>query len=241
MPNTQQNIQNEIEQSKKEIDLLQDRLKKNEKSLNQFQNGLIHIRRIRVKKGQRTDLSQTREIQNIVKDILQNKIRQIQKNTNLLQNILAQVKKRKRLFEKGLKKIMQNLSRNEFHQITEMRGQSRDELERIAKIIISLLKSKESIAEHLNNNLDHDDDKISYIRRIFNRLKVILPKRYRKEIKKKLYEIEKNEDLSEAEKEENDEYLRKLVRDLNNKEKCPYDRDDFDYYGIRDRKFISLV
>ena len=182
MPNTQQNIQNEIEQIKKEIDLLQDRLKKNEKSLNQFQNGLIHIRRIRVKKGQRTDLSQTKEIQNIVKDILQNKIRQIQKNTNLLQNILAQVKKRKRLFEKGLKKIMQNLSRNEFHQITEMRGQSRDELERIAKIIISLLKSKESIAEHFNNNLDHDDDKISYIRRIFNRLKVILPKRYRKEI-----------------------------------------------------------
>ena len=47
----------------------------------------------------------------------------------------------------------------------------------------------------------------------------ILPKRYRKEIKEKLYEIENNEDLSEAEKEENDEYLRKLVRILNNKEK----------------------
>ena len=46
MPNLQQNnIQNEIEQIKKEIDLLQDRLKKNEKSLNQFQNGLMHIRR----------------------------------------------------------------------------------------------------------------------------------------------------------------------------------------------------
>ena len=55
------------------------------------------------------------------------------------------------------------------------------------------------------------------------------------EIKEKLYEIENNEDLSEAEKEENDEYLRKLVRNLNNKEKySPYDRDDFDYYGIRD-------
>ena len=49
----------------------------------------------------------------------------------------------------------------------------------------------------------------------------------------------KNEDLSEAEKEENDEYLRKLVRILNDKEKhSPYDRDDLDYYGIRDRKFI---
>ena len=136
MPNTQQNnIQNEIKQINKEINLLQDR-QKNEKSLNQFQNGLIHIRRIRVKKGQRTDLSQTKEIQNIVKDILQNKIKQIEKNTNLLQNILAQVKKRKRLFEKGLKKIakMQNLSQNELNQIAEMRGQSRDELERIAKI-----------------------------------------------------------------------------------------------------------
>ena len=106
MPNTQQNnIRDEIEQIKKEIDLLQDRLKKNEKSLNQFQHGLMQIRRIRVKKGQRTDLSQTKEIQNIVKDILQNKIKQIEKNTNLLQNILTRVKKGKRLFEKGLKKI----------------------------------------------------------------------------------------------------------------------------------------
>ena len=65
---------------------------------------------------------------------MQNKIKQIEKNTNLLQNILAQVKK-KRLFE-GLKKIakMQNLPQNELNQIAEMRGQSRDELERIAKI-----------------------------------------------------------------------------------------------------------
>ena len=39
-------------------------------------------------------------------------------------------KKRNRLFEKGLKKIvkMQNLSQNEFNQIAEMPGQSRDEL-----------------------------------------------------------------------------------------------------------------
>ena len=38
----------------------------------------------------------------------------------------------------------------------------------------------------------------------------------------------------EAEKEEN-EYLRKLVRILNDKEKYgPYDRDDFDYFEIRD-------
>ena len=72
----------------------QDRLMKNEKSLTQFQNGLMHIRRIRVKKGQRTNLSQTKEIQS--KDIFQSKIKQIKKNTNLLQNILTQIKKRKR-------------------------------------------------------------------------------------------------------------------------------------------------
>ena len=46
--NTKQN--NEIEHINKEISLLQDRLKINEKSLNQFQNGLMQIGRIRVKK-----------------------------------------------------------------------------------------------------------------------------------------------------------------------------------------------
>ena len=79
-----------------------------------------------------------------------------------------------------------------------MRGQSRDELGQITKIrriknyeemsnkesIISLLKSKQSIAEFFNNNLS--DYKISDIKRIFNRLRDILPKRYRKEIKKSL-------------------------------------------------------
>ena len=49
MPNTLQN--NEIDHMNKEINLLQDRLQKNEKSLNQFQNGLRHIRKIRVKNG----------------------------------------------------------------------------------------------------------------------------------------------------------------------------------------------
>ena len=70
---------------------MQGRLKKNEKSLNQFQNGLMQINRIRLKKGQKTDLSQTKKIQNIVKNILKNKIKQIEKNTNLIRNILTQV------------------------------------------------------------------------------------------------------------------------------------------------------
>ena len=50
------------------------------------------------------------------------------------------------------------------------------------ELIISLLKSKQSIAELFN---DLDGDKISVIRRILNRLRDILPKKYRKEIKKK--------------------------------------------------------
>ena len=76
------------------------------------------------------------------------------------------------------------------------------------ELIISLSKSKQNIVELFSNNPD-DDDKISDIRRILNRLRDILPKKYRKEIKEKLYEIEHRENLSEAEKEENDEYLRK--------------------------------
>ena len=46
---------------------------------------------------------------------------------------------------------------------------------------MSFLKSKQSIAELFNNNLNHD--KISDIRRILNRLRRKLPKKYRKEIK----------------------------------------------------------
>ena len=46
--NLQQN--DEIEHINKEINLLQDLLKKNEKSQNEFQNGLMQIRRIRLKR-----------------------------------------------------------------------------------------------------------------------------------------------------------------------------------------------
>ena len=38
-----------------------ERFRKTKKSQNQFKNGLMHIERIRVKKGQRTDLSQTKK------------------------------------------------------------------------------------------------------------------------------------------------------------------------------------
>ena len=126
-----------------------------------------------------------------------------------------------------------------------MHGLSRDELEQIAKIrriknyedmkkenlIISFLKSKESIAELFNDN--RYDNEISAIRRIPSRLRDILPKKDRKEIEDKLCQIEHQRNISEEEQERNDEYLRKLVRILNNKEKYgPGNRDDYD--GITD-------
>ena len=77
MPNISQN--NEIEHINKEISLFQDRLKIHEKNLNQFQNGLMRIGRIRVKQGQRTNLSQTKKIQKILKDIFKNEIKHIKK------------------------------------------------------------------------------------------------------------------------------------------------------------------
>ena len=83
---------------------------------------------------------------------------------------------------------MQNLSQNEFNQIAKMHNLSRDELEQITKkrriknyqdikkenLIISLLKSKESISELFNDN---NNNEISNIRRILNRLRDILPKK----------------------------------------------------------------
>ena len=59
MSNLQQS--NEIEHINKEINLLHDLLKKNEKSQNQFQNGLMQIRRIRGKTGQIANVSQTKK------------------------------------------------------------------------------------------------------------------------------------------------------------------------------------
>ena len=88
---------------------MQDRLKNNEKSLNLFQNGLMQIARIRVKKGQMANLSQTKKkIQNIVKNTFQNKIKQIKKSANLLQNTLAHVKEKKEIIWKRTEENSKN-------------------------------------------------------------------------------------------------------------------------------------
>ena len=63
MPNINQH--NEIENINKEISLLQDRLKINEKSLNQFQNALTRIWKIRIKQGQKKSFSHQKNTKNI--------------------------------------------------------------------------------------------------------------------------------------------------------------------------------
>ena len=119
-----------------------------------------------------------------------------------------------------------------YQQIAKIRKIKNYEYMKKEDLIISLLKSKESIDELFNDN---NNNQISDIRRILNRLRNILPKNDRKEIKDKLYKIEHQRNISEAEKEENDQHLRKIVRILNDKEEYSlYDCDDFDYYGIRD-------
>ena len=136
MSNTSQN--NGIENINKETSLLHNRLEVNEKSLNQFKNGLRQIRKLRSKQGQKINLSKTKKMQEALKNIFESKIKNFKKKSDLLKNAFINIKNRKRLSEKGLKKIakMQNLSQNEFNQIAVMRGLSRDELEQIAKIKI---------------------------------------------------------------------------------------------------------
>ena len=77
MPNVNQN--NETESINKEISLLQDRFKINEKSLNQFKNGLRRIGRLWLKQGQKTNLSGTKKLPKIFKDIFKIKIKNIKK------------------------------------------------------------------------------------------------------------------------------------------------------------------
>ena len=68
MPNINQN--NEIESINKEISLLQDRLKINEKIPNQFQNGFRRTGRLRLKQRQKTDLSKTKKKSRSIKEYI---------------------------------------------------------------------------------------------------------------------------------------------------------------------------
>ena len=122
-------------------------------------------------------------------------------------------------------------------------------------LIINLLKPKSSDAErnylkHFNNKTDDDDDdddddydtyddkirgKINDNRMMLSRLGNTVTNNHRKKIKRKLYEAEKKENLSDKEEENIYVDLVKLIETLDKKEKYKYhDRDDLDYYRIRD-------
>ena len=99
MPNINQN--NEIESINKEISLLQDRLKINEKSLNQFKNGLRRIGRLRLKQGQKTNLSKTKKMQEALRNIFGSKIKHFKKKMMYLKMHLKIHKKERNYSKKA--------------------------------------------------------------------------------------------------------------------------------------------
>ena len=114
-------------------------------------------------------------------------------------------------------------------------------------LIIALLKSVNSTAEHNfeklfdNNTVDDDTNdgkirgRISGIRMILSRLGNTVTNNDRNKIKKKLDETGKKENLSNKEKENTYDDLVELAKAFDKKEKNKYhDRDDQDYYRIRE-------
>ena len=78
MSNISQN--NGIEGINKEVSLLKERLKINEKSLisiSSISNASTWVRRLRLKQGQKTNLSETKKMQEVLKEIFKNKIKLI--------------------------------------------------------------------------------------------------------------------------------------------------------------------
>ena len=173
---------------------------------------------------------------------------------------------RRKILKMGLEKIakIQNISENELRKAENLQSKSIDELREIARLrgflkiddltkedlIFRLLKSESNPVErsymkYFNNSTSDDtyDDeiksKINDIRLILSRLGNIVTKKYRKEIKKELYEIEKKQNLSDNEKEKICDHLVKLANTLNKKE--GYKRrhhDDEDYFGIKELEHL---
>ena len=156
---------------------------------------------------------------------------------------------RRKLLKMKLEKIAkkQNISRNELRKVEKLQDKSIDELQGIAKLrgiknydnltkedlIFILLKSESSPAErhymkYFNNSTnDKIKSKINYIRIILSRLGNIVTKNERKKIKKEFYEIEKKDNLSDNEK-------KKIYNDLVKLQYKNINRDDLDYFGIRE-------
>ena len=163
----------------------------------------------------------------------------------------------KKLLKIKLEKIakIQNISKNELNKAEKLQNKSIDELRGIARLrriknydnltkedlIISFLKSESNPLErnymkYFNNSTS--DDKIKYkindIRMILSRLGNMVTRNDRKEIKKKLYQIEKKQNLSDNEKEKIYDHLVELVNTFDKKEEQKHsDHDDLDYFGIR--------
>ena len=93
MSNISQN--NGIESINKEVSLLQDRLKINEKSLNQFQKGFRQIGRLRLKQGQKINLPKTKKMQDALRDIFGSKVKHFKKKDDLLKKCAFKCTKEK--------------------------------------------------------------------------------------------------------------------------------------------------
>ena len=61
---------------------------------------LTRIGRLRLKQGQRKNISKTKEVQKILKDIFKNKIKNIEKKDDLLKNAFVNVKKERDYLKK---------------------------------------------------------------------------------------------------------------------------------------------
>ena len=169
---------------------------------------------------------------------------------------------RRKILKMGLEKIVniQNISKKDLSMVEKLQNKSIDELSGIARLrgfknfydltkedlISKFLKSninpiERSYMKYFNNSTSDDtyDDeiksKINDIRLILSRLGNIVTKKYRKEIKKELYEIEKKQNLSDNEKEKIYDHLVTLANTLDKKKEYKHsDHDELDYFGIRE-------
>ena len=160
--------------------------------------------------------------------------------------------KGEKILKIGLGKVAKipNISENEANNAEKLQRKAIGKLKEIARLrriknsdksakeglIISLLKSESSDAEcnymkHFNNNNNNNTNntydgkirgKIGDIRMILSKLGNTITNNDRKKIKKKLYETEKKESLSDKEKGKIYDDLVKLVETLDKKEKYKY-------------------
>ena len=123
-------------------------------------------------------LSTLDELESIFENISQNGLERIAKMQNLSQNELMQITK------------MQNLSQNELDQIAKMRRIKNYKNMSKEELLISLLKSEQSIAEFGKSKFNNAE--IEETKKNFNALRNIFLKTTRiKEIRKKFYKREK--------------------------------------------------